>query len=71
LTEAGLSFLGLGVRPPQASWGGMVTSALDPNVLQNAVWMWAPPAGMIGLVVLAATFVGDGLLRAVDPRTES
>ncbi|GGM61903.1 ABC transporter permease [Dactylosporangium sucinum] len=71
LTEAGLSFLGLGVRPPQASWGGMVTSALSPEVLQNAKWIWLPPAGMIGLLVLAATFVGDGLLRAVDPRTQS
>jgi peptide/nickel transport system permease protein len=71
LTEAGLSFLGLGVRPPQASWGGMVTSALDPNVLQNAQWIWIPPAAMIGLLVLAATFVGDGLLQALDPRTQS
>jgi peptide/nickel transport system permease protein len=71
LTEAGLSFLGLGVRPPQASWGGMVTSALSPDVLQNAQWIWVPPAAMIGLVVLAATFVGDGLLRALDPRTQS
>lgn len=70
LTEAGLSFLGLGVRPPQASWGGMVTSALSPEVMQNGKWIWIPPAASIGLVVLAATFVGDGLLRALDPRTQ-
>jgi len=49
----------------------MVTSALSPEVLQNADWIWIPPAAMIGLLVLAATFVGDGLLRAVDPRTGS
>lgn len=71
LTEAGLSFLGLGVRPPQASWGAMVTSALSPDVLQNAQWIWIPPAAMIGLLVLAATFIGDGLLQALDPRTQS
>jgi peptide/nickel transport system permease protein len=68
LLEAALSFLGLGVKPPAPSWGNMVNLATNANVLQNMPWVWVPPAAAIGLIVLAITFVGDGLRDAVDPR---
>jgi peptide/nickel transport system permease protein len=68
LIEAGLSFLGLGVRPPTASWGQMVSAAQSPEVLLNEWWIWVPPSIAIGLTVLAVNFIGDGLRDAVDPR---
>ncbi len=70
LVEAGLSFLGLGVRPPTASWGQMVNAAQSPEVLLDRPWIWVPPSIAIGLVVLAVNFIGDGLRDAVDPRSE-
>jgi peptide/nickel transport system permease protein len=68
LTEAGLSFLGLGVQPPTASWGNMVNSAQSAAVLQEMPWLWVPPGVLIALAVLSINFVGDGLRDAVDPR---
>jgi peptide/nickel transport system permease protein len=67
--EASLSFLGLGVRPPTPSLGVMVNEARSPNSLQNLPWLWAPPAVMIAMTVLAVNFVGDGLRDAFDPRS--
>ncbi len=64
--EAGLSFLGIGIRPPTASWGSMIQAGL-PYVL-TAWWLTAAPAGMIALVMLTFTFLGDGLRDALDPR---
>jgi peptide/nickel transport system permease protein len=69
LMEAGLSFLGLGVRPPTASWGQMVNAAQSPEVLLNRLWIWVPPSVAIALTVLAINFIGDGLRDAVDPRS--
>lgn len=68
LIEAGLSFLGLGVRPPTASWGQMVNSATSPQVLLNETWIWVPPSIAIALTVLSVSLIGDGLRDAVDPR---
>ncbi len=70
LTEAALSFLGLGVRIPTATWGNMLYAAQSLDVLQNQWWLWVPPGLAIALAVLAANFVGDGLRDAVDPRME-
>ena len=69
LLEAGLSFLGLGVKPPTPSWGNMVNLAQDAAVLQLMPWTWVPPAAAIALIVLAINFVGDGLRDALDPRS--
>jgi peptide/nickel transport system permease protein len=69
LTEAGLSFLGLGVRPPTASWGQMVSAAQSPEVLLGELWIWVPPSVAIALTVLSVTLIGDGLRDAVDPRS--
>jgi peptide/nickel transport system permease protein len=68
LLEAGLSFLGLGVKPPATSWGVMVNLAQNSTVLIDQPWMWVPPAAAIALTVLAVNLAGDGLRDAVDPR---
>ncbi|WP_199700554.1 oligopeptide ABC transporter permease [Jiangella rhizosphaerae] len=68
LSEAVLSFLGLGVQPPQASWGNMLNDAQSLTVIQSMPWLWLPPGLAIAATVLSVNFVGDGLRDAVDPR---
>ncbi len=68
LTEAALSFLGLGVQPPQASWGNLLIDAQSITVIESMPWLWVPPGAMIFLAVLAINFIGDGLRDALDPR---
>ncbi|MCW5851187.1 MAG: ABC transporter permease [Anaerolineae bacterium] len=65
LTESALSFLGLGVTPPQATWGGMIGDGR--NNLYEALWISAIPGTAITLTVLAFNFIGDGLRDAFDP----
>jgi peptide/nickel transport system permease protein len=67
LQEAYVSFLGLGVQPPTASWGNMLDSAY--KYLESAPWLWIFPGLFILLTVLSVNFVGDGLRDAVDPRS--
>ena len=67
LLEAGLSFLGLGVQPPTASWGNMLSDAQSLTVLESMPWLWIPPGMMIALAVLSINFIGDGLRDALDP----
>jgi peptide/nickel transport system permease protein len=69
LLESSLSFLGLGVRPPEASWGNLITEAVSPVVLTQLPWQWVPAAIAITTTVLAVNFIGDGLRDAIDPRT--
>ncbi len=68
LLEAALSFLGLGIQPPQASWGNMLNDAQNLTLVQTMPWLWLPPGLAIAVTVLAVNFVGDGLRDAVDPR---
>lgn len=68
LLEASLSFLGLGIRPPQPSWGNMLNEAQSLAILEAMPWLWLPPGVAIALTVLAVNFVGDGLRDALDPR---
>jgi len=68
LTEASLSFLGLGVPPPQSSWGEMLNEAQKLSILASMPWLWVPPGTMIAITVLCINFVGDGLRDALDPR---
>jgi peptide/nickel transport system permease protein len=68
LTEAGLSYLGLGVRPPNPSWGSMLSEAQSVHVLQDVPWSWLAPGITLTLVVLAVSYIGDTLRRALDPR---
>ena len=68
LTEAGLSFLGLGVLPPTPSWGNMLIGAQSIYILERFWWIWLPPGLSILFTVLSINFVGDGLRDAFDPR---
>lgn len=68
LTEAGLSFLGLGVQIPTPSWGNMLNEAQSIEIIESFPWLWLPPGLMISLCVLAINFIGDGLRDALDPR---
>lgn len=69
LTEASLSFLGVGVQPPIASWGNMLTDAQSLTVLTSQPWLWVPPGIMIIIAVLSVNFIGDGLRDALDPKS--
>jgi peptide/nickel transport system permease protein len=65
--EAYISFLGLGVRPPTATWGNMLEGAY--NYIETAYWLWLFPGLLILLIVLSINFVGDGMRDALDPRS--
>lgn len=67
LSEAYISFLGLGVRAPTATWGNMLEDATQ--YIENAPQIWIFPGLLILITVLAINFVGDGLRDALDPRT--
>ena len=69
LAEAYISFLGMGVQPPTATWGNMLNEAY--NHLEGAPWMWFFPGTLILLTVMAINFLGDGLRDAFDPRSLS
>jgi peptide/nickel transport system permease protein len=66
LAEAGLSFLGLGVRPPTPSWGSLLRTGYQ--YLSVAPWLSLAPGAAIFLAVLAFNLLGDGLRQALDPR---
>ncbi len=66
LTESALSYLGLGVQPPQATWGNMLRFAQEQ--MATAPWTAIAPGFMIFLVSIAINFIGDGLRDAFDPR---
>ncbi|MFJ7839187.1 oligopeptide ABC transporter permease [Lysinibacillus sphaericus] len=67
LDEAALSFLGLGVQPPDASWGNMLSNAQSISILTDQPWLWIPPGIFILLTVLAINYIGDALRDALDP----
>ncbi len=67
LSEAYVSFLGLGVQPPTASWGNMLDSSAQ--YIETAPWLWFFPGLLILITVLSVNFVGDGLRDAFDPRS--
>ena len=65
LTESSLSFLGLGIQPPDASWGQMVNAGRQ--YFYNAPWLSLVPSAAIMLIVMAFNFLGDGLRDVLDP----
>ena len=69
LLEAGLSFLGIGVKPPMASWGVMIADGQD--YLVTAPWVSLFPGLAVALVVMAFNALGDALRDALDPRAEA
>ena len=69
MSEAGLSFLGVGAQPPTPSWGLMI--ARGKEFLFSAPWVAIMPGVAIFLVVIAFNFIGDGLRDALDPYTRN
>lgn len=67
LFEAGLSFLGLGVQPPTASWGAMLSTGR--NYVATAWWLSVMPGAALFLLVLSVNFIGDHLRDRLDPRS--
>lgn len=68
LSEAYVSFLGLGIQSPTASWGNMLTAA-QTYVQKGSWWMWVSPSSFIILTILSVNLMGDGLRDAFDPRS--
>ncbi len=66
LSEAALSFLGLGTQPPEPSWGGMLNASR--SYMELAPWMAIFPGAAIMVVILGFNFLGDGLRDVLDPR---
>ncbi len=67
-TEAALSYIGVGIRPPQASWGALVGEGSRAGYIQSSPHMLLFPVLAIGLTMLGFTFLGDGLRDALDPK---
>lgn len=68
LTESTLSFIGMGVKYPYASWGSIINSVNDISVMRNYPFVWIPAGILILLTVLGFNFIGDGLRDAFDPK---
>lgn len=68
MTESALSYLGMGVTPPNASWGNMIQAVNNFIDLMQRPWLWVPPGVCIFLTVMAINLLGDGLRDALDPK---
>ena len=68
ITESTLSFLGLGVKYPYASWGNIVNAVTNLRVMTNYWFVWIPAGFLILITVLGFNFIGDGLRDAFDPK---
>lgn len=68
IMEAGLSFLGAGVQPPNASWGNIIQSATSLAVLTLRWWQWLPAALCLVVTVICINFIGEGIRDALDPK---
>jgi ABC-type dipeptide/oligopeptide/nickel transport system permease subunit len=68
MLEASLSYLGLGIQPPLPSWGGMISEGLP--VMRSYPHLIVFPALTLGILLLAFTYLGDGLRDALDPLME-
>ena len=70
LTEASLSFLGLGVQAPTATWGNLLQGSQTLDIMLHQPWRWIAPGAAIAVTVLSINFIGDGLRDALDPRMQ-
>lgn len=69
ISESVLSLIGLGIQPPDPSWGNMLSLSTNTSILTFQPWLVWPPALLIAIVVLAFNLLGDGLRDALDPRS--
>jgi len=70
IQESALSFLGMGVQPPQASWGNILYAAQSITVLSSKPWLWVPPGILLVLTVSSINFIGDGIRDALDSKVK-
>ena len=70
LSESALSFLGLGVKHPLATWGSMINSVASASAMEQYAYIWIPVGLLICFTVIAFNFVGDGLRDAFDPKAK-
>lgn len=70
LDEAALSFLGMGIQPPQASLGNMLNGAQSLSILTKKFWLWIPAGLLIVILVISINFIGDALRDAFDPTSK-
>lgn len=70
LSESALSFLGLGIQIPQATWGNMLNAAQSVAVISMKPWLWIPPGLCIFVTLISVNLFGDGLRDALDPKTK-
>ena len=68
LMESSMSFLGMGVQPPAASWGNIIYEAQSIAILSTKPWIWVPAGIAILVTVLRINFLGDGVRDALDPK---
>lgn len=68
ITESALSFLGMGVQAPQASWGNILYEAQSISVLSSRPWLWVPPGIALLITILCINFLGDGIRDALDTK---
>lgn len=68
LQESSLSFLGMGVQAPQASWGNILYGAQSITILSSKLWIWLPAGIILMITILSINFLGDGLRDALDPK---
>jgi peptide/nickel transport system permease protein len=68
LFEAALSYVGIGIQPPESSWGNMIDGGQ--NYLISAPWLIAFPGGALVLAMVGFSLLGDGLRDALDPTLE-
>lgn len=68
ITESGLSFLGAGVQPPQASWGNIIQAANNIMVLTKRLWVWVPASICLMVTIICINFIGEGVRDALDPK---
>ena len=69
ILESSLSFLGMGVQMPAASWGNMLYNAQSITILKSCQWLWLPPGLALMITILSINFIGNGLRDALDPKT--
>ena len=69
IQESSLSFLGMGVQMPAASWGNMLYNAQSITILKSCQWMWIPPGVALVITILSINFIGNGLRDALDPKS--
>ena len=70
LTESALSFLGLGIQIPEASWGNMLNAAQSVAISSTTPWLWIPAGMCIFITLISVNLFGDGLRDALDPKTK-